>query len=116
MTNSDMKQAQVYQQQIQTLMAQKENLNLQLTELKKALDELGKVKKGDEVYRMSGPILIKSTKSETKKDLKKKRKLIEKRLEDIKDSEKLIAGKMNKIRKKIKKTEKSSESDVKVGG
>ena len=84
----------VYQQQMQVLMAQKETLSLQLMELNKSLDELEKAKPSDEIYRMSGPLLIKSSKSETKKDLEEKKELIQKRLTTIESNEKRLLDKL----------------------
>jgi len=96
--------AQSYQQQIQLLMAQKEAINAQLIELKKALEELRKTKE-TEVYRISGPILLKSKKPEVEKDLKEKENLLSGRLKTIETNEKSVKGKLDELREDISKTD-----------
>lgn len=93
-------QAQLYQQQIQNIFAQKEALNVQLIEIGKALEELDKTKE-EEVYKIAGPILIKSKKSEAKKDLKEKQDAIRMRLKTMESGEKRIKEKIEDLRNKL---------------
>ena len=101
--------AQMYQQQIQTVLAQKEALKLQLAEIEKALEELEKTGERD-VYKLAGPVLIKTKLAEVKKDLHEKKKLINLRLKTLEDSERKIKEKLDELRKKLAKSE-----EVKVG-
>ncbi len=89
-----LQEAQVYQQQMQVITAQKEALNLQLNEIKKAKEELGKLKEG-EVYKISGPILIKSKKTDVEKDLSEKEELINMKIKTMERSEQKIREKIN---------------------
>ena len=93
-------QAQLYQQQMQNIMAQKEALNVQLIEIGKALEEIEKTKES-EVYKIAGPILIKSRKLEVKKELKDKEETIRNRLKTMENGEKRIRDKIEDIRKKL---------------
>ena len=93
-------QAQAYQQQMQSFMVQKETLNMQLMEISKAIEDLEKSKETD-VYRISGPVLIKTSKADAKKDLKDKQDLIKTRLGAIDKSEKKIKDKIEDIREKL---------------
>ncbi|UCD07017.1 MAG: prefoldin subunit beta [Candidatus Aenigmatarchaeota archaeon] len=93
-------QAQLYQQQIQNILAQKETLNIQLIEIGKALEELEKTKEG-EVYKIAGPILIKSKKADAKKDLKEKEDAIRTRLKTMESGEKRIREKIEDLREKL---------------
>lgn len=93
--------AQLYQQQIQSILAQKESLNVQLIEITKATEELEKVKAGEEVYKVAGPILVKSKKAEVMKDLEEKEDAIRTRLKTIEAGEKRIKGKIEELREKI---------------
>jgi prefoldin beta subunit len=95
-------QAQVYQQQVQGIMSQKELLNTQLMELEKAIEELDKTKE-KEVYKISGPILLKTVKSEVKKDLKEKKEMINTRLKSLETSEKKVKEKIDVLRQKLSK-------------
>ena len=111
-TQKLLEQAQVYQQQIQGLIAQKETMKMQLLEMKKALEELEKSKE-TEVFKLSGPVLIKEKKAEVEKDLKEKVEGLDVRVKTLQKSEDRIKEKIEELRKKL--TEESKPS-VKAGG
>ena len=69
-------QYQQIQQQLQMIMAQRNQYSLQLEEVERALEELGKAKPETPVYRNVGSLLIKVEKPE---DLKKE-------LDEMKDT------------------------------
>jgi prefoldin beta subunit len=94
-------QAQLYQQQMQTIMMQKENISIQLLEIKKALDETEKVEAKREIYKVSGPILIKSTKAEVLKDLKEKQETLNVRMKTLESGEKKAKAKISELREKL---------------
>ena len=93
-------QAQLYQQQIQNIMAQKETLNIQLIEIGKALEELEKTTEG-EVYKIAGPILIKSKRVEVRKELKEREDAIRTRLKTMESGEKRIRERIEALRDKL---------------
>lgn len=95
-------QAQLYQQQMQGILTQKETLNVQMVELSTALDELEKTKDQD-VYKVSGPLLIKSKKTEVKKDLEEKKELIDVKLKTLEKSEEKIKKKLDDLREQLTK-------------
>lgn len=103
-------QAQLYQQQMQSIMTQKETLNIQLIEIGKALEELEKTKT-EEVYRIAGPILIKSEKTEVKKDLKEKEDTIKMRLKTIETGEKRVRDKIEEIRDRMSGPKKKAVAE-----
>ena len=93
-------QAQLYQQQMHNVMQQKEALNVQLIEISKALEELEK-NKNEEVFRIAGPILVKSNSTDVKKDLGKKEAAIKNQLKTIEAGEKRIREKIEDIRDRM---------------
>ena len=95
-------QAQLYQQQMQSIMVQKESLNMQLLEINNALDEIEKTKEKD-LYKVSGPLLIKSAKEEIKKDLAEKKELIDLKLKTLEKSESKIKTKIDELRERLTK-------------
>jgi len=97
-------QAQLYQQQIQGIAIQKETFSMQLIEITKALDELEK-SKGDGLYKVSGPILIKSEKGELKKELEEKKELISVKLKTLEKSEQRIKERIDGLKEKLTKAE-----------
>ena len=96
-------QAQAYQQQIQNIVTQKETLKLQEMEIKKALEELEKTQEKN-VYKISGPILVKTTKEEVTKDLKDKQELIEARIKTLEKNEQKVKEKIDELREKLMQT------------
>ena len=99
---SSLTEAQAYQQQVQGLLLQKENISLQLAEIKKALEELGKTTES-EIFKMSGPILIKSTKSSVKKELTERENLLNLRMKTIEKTEKKAKEKLMDLKAKLSK-------------
>jgi len=96
-------QAQIYQQQIQGIMAQKEMLASQIAEIDKALEELANTKE-KQVYRISGPILLKTGKNKVKKELEDKKEMINLRLKSLEKSEKKAKEKVDVLRQKLTKS------------
>lgn len=96
-----LEQAQMYQQQLQNLVAQKEALNMQTTEIQKALTELSTTK--DDVYKVAGPILIKSDLESVKKELGDKLDFINLRVKTLEKSEKRLKEQFEEISQKLSK-------------
>jgi prefoldin beta subunit len=98
-------QAQVYQQQIQAIMTQKGAFSLEINEIKKALEELGKTKQ-KEAYKISGPILIKSDVKKLKKDLNEKMDFLNLKLKNMEKQESMLKDKIGELKDKLSELEK----------
>ncbi|MBN1924033.1 MAG: prefoldin subunit [Nanoarchaeota archaeon] len=83
---------QQYQQQLQILSMQKQNLQSQIVELDHSLTELKKVTKED-VYEIVGSVMIKRDKDLLVKDLNNKR-------EDLDMREGVVEKQLDKVNKK----------------
>jgi prefoldin beta subunit len=90
----------IQQQQLQGVMTQREATGMQILEINKALDELEKTDQ-KEVYKVAGPILIKATKAEVKKDLKDKEETLNVRLKSLEKEEKKIKIKIDEIKEQL---------------
>ena len=95
-------QAQAYQQQLQMVASQKEALNMQLIESGKALEELAKPGDGD-VYKITGPVMVKVGRAEAKKDIESKKELAMVRMKTVEKSEQGIKAKLDELREKLTK-------------
>jgi prefoldin beta subunit len=95
-------QAQLYQQQLQSIMTQKNALNIQIADIKKALEELEKTGESD-IYKISGPILVKTKKSDAKNELDEKLEIMNSRIKTLEAGEKKAKAKIEEIRNKITK-------------
>jgi len=104
---------QAFQQQMQTVLIQKESLNIQNMETDKALEELEKVKNED-VFKAVGPILIKSEKEKLKKELKERKETVDLRLKSLQKQENRLKGKLEDGQKKLEEILKGQKE--KVGG
>jgi prefoldin beta subunit len=60
------------QQNLQSIMTQKQHLEIEKAESTKALEELKKIADGDAVFKQAGTVLIKSTKKESIDELEEK--------------------------------------------
>lgn len=91
---------QTYQQQMQTVMLQKESLSIQKMENDKAIEELEKTAH-DEVFKTVGPILIKSTKNDLLAELKERQETIDLRLKTMQKQETRIRDKLKESQEKF---------------
>lgn len=94
------------QQNLQSILAQKQQLEIEKLESEKALEELKKAGENDTVYKHAGSILIKSNKNdmiaelEEKKELAKTREtVLSKQEQRIKESLKEHESKINEMMK-----------------
>ena len=107
MVQEQLAKLQQTQQNLQMIMAQKQQLELDQLETEKALVELNKANDGDAVFKYAGTILIKSNKKdlieelEEKKELSKtKASLLAKQEERLKTSLKELETKIQEMIKK----------------
>ena len=107
MVQEQLAKLQQTQQNLQMIMAQKQQLELDQLETEKALEELNKTNDGDAVFKHAGTILIKSNKKdlveelEEKKELSKtKASLLAKQEERLKTSLKELETKIQEMIKK----------------
>ncbi|MEM5793198.1 MAG: prefoldin subunit beta [Candidatus Aenigmatarchaeota archaeon] len=97
-----LEQFQSYQQQYQAIIIQKEQLKMQELEINNALEEIGKSKE-ENVYKISGPIMIKKNREEIKKELEEKKETIELRLKSLSSAENKIVNKLKEMEGDIRK-------------
>ena len=93
-------QVNVYQQQIQVIISQRQQMEMQLKEIEVAHSELQKEEVA-EVYKAIGPALIKKKKAAVVKDLKKAKEKIETRIKTLKSQETKIRDKMKELSTKL---------------
>ena len=74
---------------------------MQLVEIKKALEEIEKTK--DDVFKVSGPILIKTSKDDVRKDLEDKTEFMELRVKTLEKSEQKLKEQFEDFREKLSK-------------
>lgn len=87
------------EKQLEVLLIQKHQLQIQLNEIKHALEELRKAK--GEVYRSIGSIMLHTSKEEAEADLKERNELIEVKLNAISKQEEKLRSTVMDTQKKL---------------
>lgn len=100
---------QVIEQNLQSLLMQKQQIQLEFNEISNAHEELKKT--NDEVYRILGGIMMKSDKSTLLKELEEKKKVLDLRIKAIEKQEALLNGKVNELRSNLSKSMKSDSKE-----
>ncbi len=95
---------QQLQQNLQAIMMQKQQVEIEIVETDRALEELKKIGTDDIVYKSAGPLLIKSKKEDLLKELGEKKELsntramvLVKQETRVKDNLKEVENKINQM-------------------
>ena len=87
------------QRQLQYLVSQRQQLMMQVEEIKLAEAELAKADKG--VYRVIGPLLLETTKTDANSTLKERRELFESRSGVLAKQEERVRPRLEELRTKL---------------
>jgi prefoldin beta subunit len=108
---------QQLQQNLQAIMMQKQQVEIEIVETDRALEELKKIGIQDPVYKSAGPILIKSQKEDLLKELGEKKELsntrvmvLAKQETRVKDNLKEVENKINQLIRGTQGTAGTTES------
>ena len=108
---------QQLQQNLQAIMMQKQQVEIEIVETDRALEELKKIGTQDPVYKSAGPILIKSQKEDLLKELGEKKELsntrvmvLAKQETRVKDNLKEVENKINQMIRGTQGTAGTTES------
>lgn len=93
---------QLKEQSLQNLIMQKQTFQLELVELENALSELKKLKQED-VFKIVGTLMVKSTKEDLIPELEKKHDVLNIRIKAIEKQEKELSESLLKAREKLLK-------------
>ncbi len=96
------------QQNLQSIMTQKQHLEMEKAETEKALEELKKITDGDTVFKHAGTVLIKSTKKELISELEEKQEMAKTRV--------TVLGKQETRVKESLKEQESKITEMMKGG
>lgn len=99
----DIMQFQQTQQQLQMLLMQKQNMQIQSSEIVASLNELSSMKE-DSAFEVVGNILVKKSKDELNKRLKEKEELLNLRVSSIDKQVEKLTDKAKKLQEKLAKS------------
>lgn len=92
---------QQLQRTLQVVVTQKTQLELELTEINAALNELEKMKKGAVIYKSVGSLLLKTDKKSISTELKERKDLVNTRITILTKQEERSRKKVEELQKKI---------------
>lgn len=95
-------QFQAYQQQLQTVYMQREQMKLQKLEIEKSIEELD-ASKEENAFKIVGPIMIKKPKEDLKKELKEHNDSLDLRSKTLDSAEERITKKLKEMESDIKR-------------
>jgi len=92
---------QQLQQNLQAIMMQKQQVEIEIVETDRALEELKKIGTQDPVYKSAGPILIKSQKEDLIRELGEKKELSNTRVMVLAKQETRVKDNLKEVENKI---------------
>jgi prefoldin beta subunit len=92
---------QQLQQNLQAIMMQKQQVEIEIVETDRALEELKKIGTQDPVYKSAGPILIKSQKEDLIRELGEKKELSNTRVMVLTKQETRVKDNLKEVENKI---------------
>ena len=99
---------QQLQQNLQAIMMQKQQLEAESVEIEKATEELKKCEQDEAVYKSVGPLMIKTKKDDTLKELDEKKDLANTRL--------VVLGKQEtRVKENLKEVENKINEMIRMG-
>jgi prefoldin beta subunit len=101
---------QQLQQNLQAIMMQKQQIELEIVETERALEELNKTTTSDSIYKAAGPLLIKSDKDTIEKDLTEKKELANTRVMVLGKQESRVKENLKEVENKINQMLKGTQS------
>ena len=101
---------QQLQQNLQAIMMQKQQVELEIVETERALEELNKITTSDSVYKAAGPLLIKSEKDTIEKELSEKKELANTRVMVLGKQESRVKENLKEVENKINQMLKGTQS------
>jgi len=96
--SSKINQLQLLQQNVQSIVAQKQQIQNQIIEFDSALGELSKTEKS---YKIIGNIMISVSKEDLLKEVKEKKEVAEVRLKNFTKQEERLKGEVEKVQKEV---------------
>ncbi len=104
------------QQNLQAVLAQKQQVELELGETEKALEELGKASDGEAVYKFAGNLLVKVKKEDVLKELNEKKELANTRKMVLSKQESRFRETLKDLQTKIDDAVKTKPSQAQPPG
>lgn len=100
-SQNNIQEIQFLEQNLQNLLLQKQAFQMELSETQAALKEIDS--SGDEVFKIIGQLMIKSSKDKIKDELENKEKILSLRVKALEKQESSFTEKLEKLREDFMK-------------
>jgi len=100
-TNKKIEELQVLESHLQSFLAQKQGIQIELNEICNAIEELKNC--DEEVYKIISGVMLKSTKEKLSNELEVKKKSLEMKINSLEKQEKLLDKNASDLRKEVNK-------------
>ncbi len=97
--NQKIQQLQFLEQNLQSIIMQKQAFQMEVSETNSALEEIEKSK--EDVYKIIGQLMIKVSKKKIKEELENKQKLLKMRLDALTKQEESLKVQADKLRDEV---------------
>ncbi len=94
---------QQLQRNLQTILAQKQQVELELTETEQALTELEGLTQDATIYKSIGSLLVKSQKTKVEEELRDRKELLDTRVDVLGKQEERLRSQLNQLQTKLKR-------------
>ena len=94
---------QQLQQTLQGVLTRKQQLELELTEVEQALDELEKLTDNATIYKSIGSLLVKSEKGKVTTDLNERKELLDMRINVLGKQEERLRSQVKELQTKLQR-------------
>lgn len=94
-------QFQAYQQQLQSVLIQKESMKMQSMEIERALEELNSTSQKN-AFKITGQIMISKSVDDLKKELNEAKEAVDIRIKSLEKSEERVSNKLKELQTKLK--------------
>ena len=91
----------ILEQSLQNLLLQKQAFQMEISETKSAMEEIGKSK--EDVFKIIGQLMIRTENKKIMEGLSNKEKILDLRIKSIEKQEGAITEKLDKLRKEVLK-------------
>lgn len=102
---------QQLQRNLQTVLAQKQQVELELNETDQALTELEKLTRNAVIYKSIGSLLIKSQKAKVEAELKERKDLLDTRVQVLGKQEERLRSQLSQLQTKLQRDLRVSPAD-----
>ncbi len=100
-TETKIRELRVLEQNLTQVLMQKQAIEIEMNELANALKEINSIQDKNEIYRMTGSILLKTTHKKVSDELNSRKKTLDMQMEAVEKQENIMEMKAEELKKSL---------------